>query len=457
MKTKKSIGTLLLLVMVGGCTDPTPEPKPQLIKQTNLKAEPLLGQMVSSLRNEAKSSRNPDGEEDVFDQVNWNDVSRYKDEEQSLYTATFLQDEENFTDNLVVGGTADEPFAYIVRYKPEEGEFDGKISTFTGTIEMYTLEGERFAREKLRNGESQSHLRGEAAWHHRRCIIISYQIFESCSKRPGDYCTIITLKRIRICGRRRFEDSRKIYRRNNTPKQHRRRGSKYGNYERPPCIDLRSLLMNRHFHRSRSRISRPCFPFVLIPRRRWRPRRPKKPCRGNPLPTMKVARQKNSGIKGGMFGCTRYSTRGCTDGGKNYPGRKKHEGIDLENPYGAPVYAMYDGKASKRTQYDRTGKVSGAGHYVNITSTVNGKKITIGYFHLQNGRRASGNVKAGDIIGYQGTSGNLKGAIERKETVSHVHIKVKDKNNNAIDPRPYIKTKIRDNGSVETKGKSNCN
>ena len=110
MKTRKSISALLLLLMVG-CIDPVPEPEPQLVKQTNLKAEPLLGQMVSSLRNEAKSSRNPDGEEeDVFDQVNWNDISRYKDEEQSLYTATFLQDEGNFTDNMVIGGTADEPF-----------------------------------------------------------------------------------------------------------------------------------------------------------------------------------------------------------------------------------------------------------------------------------------------------------------------------------------------------------
>ena len=55
--------------MVGSCIDLAPEPEPQLIKQTNLKAEPMLGQMVSSLRNGAKSSRNPDGEEDVFDQV----------------------------------------------------------------------------------------------------------------------------------------------------------------------------------------------------------------------------------------------------------------------------------------------------------------------------------------------------------------------------------------------------
>lgn len=112
MKTKKSIGAILLLVMVWGCVNPVPEPEPQLVKQTNLKAEPLLGQMVHSLKSEGKSSRKPDGEEeDVFDQVNWNDISRYKDEEQSLYTATFLEDESNFTDNMVVGGTADEPFA----------------------------------------------------------------------------------------------------------------------------------------------------------------------------------------------------------------------------------------------------------------------------------------------------------------------------------------------------------
>ena len=211
---------------------------------------------------------------------------------------------------------------------------------------MYTLEGERFAREKLINGESRSHLRGQAPGR-RRCIIISYQIIESCSTGPNDYCAVITHKRITICGSRKFENSRKIYRRN-LEKKHKR----LENYDRPPCIDLHSLLMNRNRIGFMPSISRLCYRPVLVPKRRRRPQRPKKPCPGNPLKKMEVAPQKISGIKGGMFGCTRYSTRGCTEGGKNYPGRKKHKGIDLKNPYGDPVYAMYDGKAIKLTQYN---------------------------------------------------------------------------------------------------------
>ena len=251
--------------MVGGCTDPVPKPKPQLIKQTNLKAEPLLGRMVHSLRNEAKSSRNPDGEEDVFDQVNWNDISRYKDEEQSLYTATFLQDKGNFTDNLVVGGTADEPFAYVVRYKPEEGEFDGKISTFTGIIEMYSLEGERFGYAKLRNGEDQSHLRGEAAG--RWCISISFTTIENCSTGPNDYCGSITHTRIRVCG-----------------------GS-----VGPPPHEITEDEEDNPIRRGGGGLNRP----VLVPKKTPKS---KKPCPGNPLKKMEVAPQAYSGTKGGMFG-----------------------------------------------------------------------------------------------------------------------------------------------------------
>ena len=229
--------------------------------------------MVYSIRNKAKSSRNPDGEEDVFDQVNWNDISRYKDEEQSLYTATFLQDEGNFTDNMVVGGTADEPFAYIVRYKPEEGEFDGSLSTFTSTIEMYALEGECFGHTKLRNGEDQSHLRGEAAGG-IYCTLISYQIIESCSTGPNDYCTVITYKRILICGVKRTDLSYKI-RNRNRPK------NRCG-YNRPPFTRTRRNLFFRSYRRH-----------VLAPKRR----RLKKPCPRDPIPNPEIAPQTYSKVK----------------------------------------------------------------------------------------------------------------------------------------------------------------
>ena len=163
------------------------------------------------------------------------------------------------------------------------------------------------------------------------------------------------------------------------------------------------------------------------------------PCPGDPVPNPEIAPQTVSGIRGGMFGLTRNN------------GTKKHEGLDLKNPYGAPIYAMYDGTARLVTQYNtKTGKIDGAGHYVDITSTINGKTVNILYFHMQESGRKSGTINAGDIIGYQGDSGNLKNAIKKGQTVSHLHIKIKE-NGNVVDPISYLKTKIDpDTGQVTT-------
>ncbi|NGZ90060.1 hypothetical protein [Psychroflexus maritimus] len=45
---------------------------------------------------------------------------------------------------------------------------------------------------------------------------------------------------------------------------------------------------------------------------------------------------------------------------------------------------------------------------------------------------------AGDIIGYQGDSGNLKNAIKRGTTVSHTHIKIKNSIGTIINPEDWI-------------------
>jgi murein DD-endopeptidase MepM/ murein hydrolase activator NlpD len=155
-----------------------------------------------------------------------------------------------------------------------------------------------------------------------------------------------------------------------------------------------------------------------------------KPLAGNPVKNPEIAPQKVSGIKGGMYGWTRSN------------GTKFHNGVDLKNPHGAPIYAMYDGTAKLVTQYDKTGKIiEGAGHYVEVTSTIKGKTVKVLYFHMQKGKRFSGKVKAGTIIGYQGDSGNLKAAIEKGTCESHLHIKVKE-NGKEVDPIPYLRTKF---------------
>lgn len=167
----------------------------------------------------------------------------------------------------------------------------------------------------------------------------------------------------------------------------------------------------------------------------------KEPCIGDPIPNPEIAPQTNSGIQGGMHDtCARKNRKTICKGIK---GRKWHNGVDIKNPYGAPVYAIYDGVATKYTQYkDR--KIAGAGYYSVIESKVNGKNVRMVYFHLQEKNRTTGTVKAGDIIGYQGDSGNLKNGIQQGQAISHLHIKTQV---NGVDDNPlnHIKTKIDPN------------
>ena len=161
------------------------------------------------------------------------------------------------------------------------------------------------------------------------------------------------------------------------------------------------------------------------------------PCPGDPVPNPEIAPQLGpSGMSGGLHNtCTRTGS-GCAGN----TSRQAHNGVDIKNPYGAPVYAMYDGVATKATQY-KNGKIVGSGHQVSITSTVNGESLRLVYFHLQENNRASGTVSAGDIIGYQGISGNLAVAIKKGYTTSHVHIKA-ELNGQKTDPLNYFATTI---------------
>jgi hypothetical protein len=190
----------------------------------------------------------------------------------------------------------------------------------------------------------------------------------------------------------------------------------------------------------------------------------KKPCDKDPVANIELAPQYGkSKTKGALFGCTRYGGTCIGDNGRN----KFHAGIDIKNDYGKPVYAMYDGFIYS-TKHDS----DGAGYYTRIQSTVNGETYITEFFHLQKDNRILQNlpgqplvkVKAGDIIGYQGNSGNLKDAIEKGTVDSHLHIEVRLHNGSTkwgyanfdtVDPRDYLKTVIKDDGTSENN--TNCN
>ena len=173
------------------------------------------------------------------------------------------------------------------------------------------------------------------------------------------------------------------------------------------------------------------------------------PCPGDPVFNPEIAPQTNSGIEGGMFGNNNYNNcprKGGTD--CSGPRNLKHEGLDLKNPYGAPIYAMYDGLASIH-YFEKTGYI------VLIQSEIDGESISIQYFHMQNENRVTGQVSAGQIIGYQGDSGNLASGIKQGLCVSHLHIKAKNSANQAIDPRQFLTTEIDNNGNSSSS--DNCN
>jgi hypothetical protein len=157
------------------------------------------------------------------------------------------------------------------------------------------------------------------------------------------------------------------------------------------------------------------------------------PCPGDPVRNPEIAPQNRSKIPGGLHNtCARIDPRKTCYGKVGY---RLHDGVDIISDFGNPIYAMYDGNAIIKYQ------PTGAGHNIKITSTINGDKVELTYFHLQETGMKSGLVQAGDIIGYQGRSGNLDNAIKQGHAISHVHVQAK-KNEIMTNPLNYFATKI---------------
>ena len=70
------------------------------------------------------------------------------------------------------------------------------------------------------------------------------------------------------------------------------------------------------------------------------------------------------------------------------PKAKWHEGVDILNAQGKPVFAMFDGVARLQEQWNSEGNLVGAGYHISIISQINGKTIRHVYFHLQNAKSA---------------------------------------------------------------------
>jgi len=117
-------------------------------------------------------------------------------------------------------------------------------------------------------------------------------------------------------------------------------------------------------------------------------------------------------------------------GGKFSPGwgaaRKghTHQGVDIFAPMGTPIYAPMDGKIQ-----NTSGDLSGLA--VRFFDS-NGNKYFMGHLSGQSGPNRA--VKAGEVIGYVGNTGNAKG------TSPHVHFQYHPNGERAVDPYNLLTT-----------------
>ena len=115
-----------------------------------------------------------------------------------------------------------------------------------------------------------------------------------------------------------------------------------------------------------------------------------------------------------------------------YGRNKNHSGIDYAASTGTPVYAVREGTIQP-TSMDS----DGYGNYVQIQHTDGAQSL---YAHLSEKVRSSGHVRAGDLIGKVGSTGNSTGP--------HLHFEVR-KNGTHIDPTGYLTGSITPSAAAD--------
>jgi hypothetical protein len=106
-----------------------------------------------------------------------------------------------------------------------------------------------------------------------------------------------------------------------------------------------------------------------------------------------------------------------------------HRGVDISIPgnadIGEPIYSFLNGYV-KRKGYQE----NGAGHYI-VIGQDNGQEQKYMHMHKASPLTIGAKVKAGDVIGQIGNTGQSSGA--------HLHVEFWDTNGKVLDPLPYLK------------------
>ena len=108
------------------------------------------------------------------------------------------------------------------------------------------------------------------------------------------------------------------------------------------------------------------------------------------------------------YGCTKYARCGRKSGPYN---GAPHNGIDMDDGYGSPIYAIANG------QIIANGKNDGWGNWVAIQHPNQYNLVSI-YSHMSalSFLQVGTGVYAGQIVGYEGNTGNVTG--------SHLHLSI---------------------------------
>jgi peptidoglycan hydrolase-like protein with peptidoglycan-binding domain len=109
-------------------------------------------------------------------------------------------------------------------------------------------------------------------------------------------------------------------------------------------------------------------------------------------------------------------------------GGRKHEGVDIAAAEWTPVFAVQNGKISRR-QADYQG--SRAGNAIWLTAS-NGTYYFYGHLSaFAKGVGVGSPVRSGDVIGYVGSTGNAE--------VPHLHLEVHPNGGGPVNPYPILK------------------
>ena len=109
-------------------------------------------------------------------------------------------------------------------------------------------------------------------------------------------------------------------------------------------------------------------------------------------------------------------------------GGRKHEGVDISAASGTAIFAVHDGRITRR-QADFPG--SRAGNAIWLTA-VSGTYYFYGHMSsFAKGVGVGSPVRAGDVIGYVGSTGN--------STVPHLHFEVHPGGGGPVNPYPIVK------------------